>query len=132
MPASSRTGFLLLAEAKPIRSDSNTSVITYLRTEGGCAERIPAREERSENMGTTMQTPSKFKYYLYLESVLPVKVIIAEESERVTSVGTWHPAWVNPLHQSYAKLWVGKNQTCKKNAEPRKYKKMMGAEIITK
>ncbi|KAJ7402050.1 hypothetical protein BTVI_89860 [Pitangus sulphuratus] len=34
MPASSRTGFLLLAKAKAIRSDSNASVTTYLRTEG--------------------------------------------------------------------------------------------------
>ncbi|KAJ7400338.1 hypothetical protein BTVI_106358 [Pitangus sulphuratus] len=57
MPASSRTDFLPLAKAKPIRSNSNASVITYLRKESCCAERIPAREERSENIGTTRQTP---------------------------------------------------------------------------
>ncbi|KAJ7425483.1 hypothetical protein BTVI_02763 [Pitangus sulphuratus] len=33
MPASSRMDFLLLAKDKPIRSNSNASVITYLRTE---------------------------------------------------------------------------------------------------
>ncbi|KAJ7395246.1 hypothetical protein BTVI_156714 [Pitangus sulphuratus] len=57
MPASSRMDFLWLANAKPIRSDSNASVITYLRTEGYCEERIPARDEQSENIGTTMETP---------------------------------------------------------------------------
>ncbi|KAJ7407705.1 hypothetical protein BTVI_62250 [Pitangus sulphuratus] len=80
MPASSRMDFLLLAKAKAIRSDSNISVITYLRTESCCAERIPAREEQSENVGTTMQTPSsypvsnKFNSYPHFESVLPVKI----------------------------------------------------------
>ncbi|KAJ7414082.1 hypothetical protein BTVI_41728 [Pitangus sulphuratus] len=34
MPASSGTVFLPLAKAKPIRSDNNASMITYLRTEG--------------------------------------------------------------------------------------------------
>ncbi|KAJ7415514.1 hypothetical protein BTVI_37893 [Pitangus sulphuratus] len=52
MPAGSRMGFLSLTKAEPIRSDSNASVITYLRTEGCCAKRTPAREERSENTGT--------------------------------------------------------------------------------
>ncbi|KAJ7408378.1 hypothetical protein BTVI_59760 [Pitangus sulphuratus] len=57
MPTGSKMDFLLLpAKAKPIRSNSNASVITYSRKEGCCAERIPARKERSENMGTTMQT----------------------------------------------------------------------------
>ncbi|KAJ7425175.1 hypothetical protein BTVI_03856 [Pitangus sulphuratus] len=57
MPAGSRMDFLLLAKAKQISSNSNTSVITYLRTEYCYAEEIPAREEQSENMGTTRQTP---------------------------------------------------------------------------
>ncbi|KAJ7415437.1 hypothetical protein BTVI_38069 [Pitangus sulphuratus] len=58
MPAGSRTDFLPLAKASPIRSNSNASVVTCLRTEGCCTEEIPVREEQSENMGTTMQTPS--------------------------------------------------------------------------
>ncbi|KAJ7411926.1 hypothetical protein BTVI_48139 [Pitangus sulphuratus] len=40
MPAGFSTGFLLLVKAKPIRSDSNASVITYLRTEGCCEEAV--------------------------------------------------------------------------------------------
>ncbi|KAJ7415111.1 hypothetical protein BTVI_39409 [Pitangus sulphuratus] len=35
MPVGSRMDFLPLAKAKPIRSNSSTSVITYLRTESG-------------------------------------------------------------------------------------------------
>ncbi|KAJ7396259.1 hypothetical protein BTVI_146706 [Pitangus sulphuratus] len=61
MPDGSRMDFLPVAKAKPSRSDSNTSVITCLRTEGCCVERIPAREQQSENMGTAMQTPSFLK-----------------------------------------------------------------------
>ncbi|KAJ7423966.1 hypothetical protein BTVI_08069 [Pitangus sulphuratus] len=53
MPAGSRMDFLLLAKAEPIRSNSNASVITYLRTEDYCAEEIPTREEWSENMEIT-------------------------------------------------------------------------------
>ncbi|KAJ7399005.1 hypothetical protein BTVI_119276 [Pitangus sulphuratus] len=49
MPVSSRMGFLPLTKADSIWNDSDTSVITYLRTECGCAERIPAKEEQSEN-----------------------------------------------------------------------------------
>ncbi|KAJ7407714.1 hypothetical protein BTVI_62354 [Pitangus sulphuratus] len=63
MPASSRMDFLPLAKAKAIRSDRNASVVTYLRTEGCGTERIPAREEQNENMGTTMQTP-RIEYFL--------------------------------------------------------------------
>ncbi|KAJ7395466.1 hypothetical protein BTVI_154668 [Pitangus sulphuratus] len=56
MPAGSRTSFLPVAKAKIIRSNSNASVITYLRTEGYCTERIPTREEQSGNMGTKRST----------------------------------------------------------------------------
>ncbi|KAJ7408790.1 hypothetical protein BTVI_58560 [Pitangus sulphuratus] len=38
MPAGSRTDFLPLAKAEPIRNDSNASVIAYLRTEGCCTD----------------------------------------------------------------------------------------------
>ncbi|KAJ7400820.1 hypothetical protein BTVI_101793 [Pitangus sulphuratus] len=56
MPAGSRMGFLPLAKAKPIRSDGNTSVIAYLRTEGCGTERIPAKEEQSENREETARS----------------------------------------------------------------------------
>ncbi|KAJ7407702.1 hypothetical protein BTVI_62227 [Pitangus sulphuratus] len=65
MPAGFRMGFLPLAKA--------ISMITYLRTEVCGTERILARGERSENMGTTRQTPS------------------FREEWKVASVGTWHP-----------------------------------------
>ncbi|KAJ7413970.1 hypothetical protein BTVI_41911 [Pitangus sulphuratus] len=58
MPSGSRMD-LPLAKAKPIRNDSNASVITYLRRKKSYwVDVIVLREERSEDMrGTTMKTP---------------------------------------------------------------------------
>ncbi|KAJ7396575.1 hypothetical protein BTVI_143870 [Pitangus sulphuratus] len=44
MPDGSRTDFLLLAKAKPIRTNSNAPVITHIRTEECCTEGIPTRK----------------------------------------------------------------------------------------
>ncbi|KAJ7414776.1 hypothetical protein BTVI_40236 [Pitangus sulphuratus] len=120
MPTGSRTDFLLLAKAKPIRSNSNASVITYLRTKDCWAEEN-ASQGRA-NMGTTRQEHPHLLVYHYMDDILiagknlevdqtlaklqnqleqrglkiaPEK--LQRESERAALVGTWYPASVNPL-----------------------------------
>ncbi|KAJ7403670.1 hypothetical protein BTVI_75688 [Pitangus sulphuratus] len=58
MPAGSRMDFLLLAKAEPIRSDSNTSVTTYLRTESCCAEEFQPGKSRVGTWEQQRKTPS--------------------------------------------------------------------------
>ncbi|KAJ7414071.1 hypothetical protein BTVI_41648 [Pitangus sulphuratus] len=50
MPTSSRTHFLPLAKGKPVRSDSNASVITYLRTQRENMQ-ITVRSKKRDKQG---------------------------------------------------------------------------------
>ncbi|KAJ7419512.1 hypothetical protein BTVI_25078 [Pitangus sulphuratus] len=69
MPASSRANFLPLTKAKPIRSNSNASVIPYLRTEGCCPVKNSSqgKEEReyvNNNADTKIHKAEKPYFHL--------------------------------------------------------------------